>query len=240
MAVALPPGVQLVRAPNPGPMTLEGTNTWVLRERAESSTGSVVVDPGPLLEPHLRTVLHVAGPVAAVVVTHQHPDHAEGAAELARLAGAPLLAHAELADRVPIGSASVLVTPGHTADSICLRWGTAVLTGDTVLGRGSTVIDPRHGGRLGDYLASLERLAGLGDLTVLPGHGPVLPSLAGACRQLLAHRRERLQQVREALQRGAGTAEEVVATVYPGLADDLVAPAVLSTRAAMDLLAQEA
>ncbi|RZS91802.1 glyoxylase-like metal-dependent hydrolase (beta-lactamase superfamily II) [Motilibacter rhizosphaerae] len=234
----LPPGVRLQLAPNPGPMTLEGTCTWLL----DAPGGPVVVDPGPDDEAHLAA-LAAAGP-ALVVLTHRHADHAAGAARLHALTGAPVRAAdpalcrgaTPLVDGEELpGGAAVLAAPGHTSDSVCLVLPGAVLTGDTVLGRGTTVIDAPDG-RLGAYLATLERLAALGERTVLPGHGPVLPSVAAAARRLHEHRLARVAEVRAALDAGARTPEEVVVRVYPGLAPELVRPALLSTAAAVAYL----
>jgi glyoxylase-like metal-dependent hydrolase (beta-lactamase superfamily II) len=205
----------LVRAPNPGPMTLDGTNSYVLR--APGSAGVIVVDPGPSDAGHLRRLAE-AGRVELVLLTHHHPDHSEALAEFANLADAPARAidpafciDAEpLADSERIEAAGlalhVIATPGHTADSVCFvlpddgEHG-SVLTGDTVLGRGTTIIaDPD--GALGPYLHSLGRLRALGAIggvTVLPGHGPVLGDLAAICDAYLAHRTERLDQIRAAL-----------------------------------------
>ncbi|GAA4385253.1 MBL fold metallo-hydrolase [Agromyces bauzanensis] len=210
----------LVRAPNPGPMTLDGTNSYVLR--APGSPGVVVVDPGPSDAAHLRRLAD-AGRVELVLLTHHHVDHSEALAEFAAMADAPARAidpafcigADPLHDSERIEAAGlalhVIATPGHTADSACFvlpddgEHG-AVLTGDTVLGRGTTIIaDPD--GALGPYLHSLGRLralsaVGAGDgVTVLPGHGPVLPDLAEICDAYLAHRTERLQQIRAALDR---------------------------------------
>src|SRR5205823_3341063 len=153
-----------VLAPNPSPMTLEGTNTWVLRE--PGSKACVVVDPGPLDESHLRAVAN-HGPVALIVLTHGHPDHAEGAPRLHELTRAPGTAHrASLcigSDPLPEGRHVAVdgvdwltvVTPGHSSDSVCflLDADRALLTGDTVLGRGTTVV-AHPDGRLVDYLDS--------------------------------------------------------------------------------------
>ncbi|NHC44390.1 MBL fold metallo-hydrolase [Motilibacter sp. K478] len=224
-------------------MTLEGTNTWLLR----AGDGLVVVDPGPADEAHLgRVAAH--GPVLLAVLTHAHADHAEGAARLRELTGCPVTAYAAglcagtgpLADGaalpVPGLPARVLATPGHTEDSVCLLVddpaAPAIVTGDTVLGRGPTVVE----GRLGAYLGSLERLRALGGLPALPGHGPVVPSIADAAGQLLQHRMDRVEQVRAALAAGAATAEDVVQQVYPGLAPGLRRAALHSTRGAMAYL----
>jgi glyoxylase-like metal-dependent hydrolase (beta-lactamase superfamily II)/8-oxo-dGTP pyrophosphatase MutT (NUDIX family) len=210
---------------NPSPMTLDGTNTWLLR--APGSSDVVVIDPGPLDEKHLQMVAEY-GPVAQILVTHRHPDHSEGAARLSELTRAPVraldpslvLGSEGLAEGDVVAAAGlelrVMATPGHTSDSLCFLLDDAVLTGDTVLGRGTTVID-HPDGKLGDYLASLRRLAELPPgLAVLPGHGPELEDAGEAARYYLAHREERLDQVRGALATlGAeASAREIVEHVY--------------------------
>lgn len=206
VADRLPPGIALVRAPNPGPMTLEGTNTWVIQ--VPGAAGCVVVDPGPLDEGHLAAVAR-HGPVAGILVTHGHPDHVDGVSRLSAITGAPVLAEAPGVRRVP--------TPGHTRDSVCFLAefpGTrAVLTGDTILGRGTTVV-AYPDGDLDAYLASLDLLIGLGPIPVLPGHGPALADCAAAARGYLDHRRRRLDEVRAAVAGGARTPREVVEIVY--------------------------
>lgn len=209
--------IQRILAPNPGPMTLEGTNTYVLG-------GQVVVDPGPADVGHLERL--VALNPRLILVTHRHPDHTEGAAELARSTGAVLrgldpdecLGGEPLVDGewIPVDDVElqIVATPGHTADSICIVVpGQAVLTGDTILGRGTTVI-MHPDGAVGPYLASLDRLEALGDVEALPGHGEPLPSVAAIAREYRAHRLDRLDQVRAALGRmGATAADASVAAV---------------------------
>jgi len=224
------PHVTVVRADNPGPMTLDGTRSYVLR--APGSSSCVVVDPGPDDERHLATLAE-AGPVELVLVTHRHADHTAGSARLRELTGAPVRAadpaHCHggepLRDGERIDAAGVRIdvvaTPGHTADSVSFVVTEpgdepVVLTGDTVLGRGTTVI-AEPDGSLREYLASLDALERVGDGRVgLPAHGPALDDLGEAVRAYRAHRLERLAQVRDALAAlGPGAdADAVVAQVY--------------------------
>ena len=231
-------------APNPGPMTLDGTNSWVLRAPGEPSC--LVVDPGPLHEGHLAA-LAAAGPVRTILLTHGHADHSEGAARLAELTGAPVraldpahrLGEEGLAEGDVVAQAGlelrVLATPGHTSDSLSFTLDDAVLTGDTVLGRGTTVV-AHPDGVLADYLRSLERLRELGERTVLPGHGPELAAAGAAAEHYLAHRRTRLEQVRGAVAAGAATPRAVVEAVYADVDRALWPAAELSVRAQLAYL----
>jgi glyoxylase-like metal-dependent hydrolase (beta-lactamase superfamily II) len=244
-----------VLAPNPSPMTLDGTNTWVLHE--PGSDQAIVVDPGPLHEAHLRRVLDVVrergARVSATLLTHGHLDHSEGAARFAALSGSPVraldpalrLGEEGLAegDVVLAGGLTVAVvaTPGHTADSLSflLPADAAVLTGDTVLGRGTTVV-AHPDGRLEDYLGSLERLRSItaSDAvgSILPGHGPALANAAEVLAGYLAHRRHRLEQVRSAVAAGARTPREVVERVYADVDRALWPAAEQSVRAQLEYL----
>jgi glyoxylase-like metal-dependent hydrolase (beta-lactamase superfamily II) len=225
-APELPGWVSLVRAANPGPMTLDGTNSWLL---ATPGGRTVLVDPGPADEAHLATL--AARRPSLILVTHHHPDHVEGLPRLKELLGTPVV---EVWDRVEETRSldgldiSLLATPGHTSDSVCFRVEAAgqrvVLTGDTILGRGTTIVD----GDLGDYLRSLRRLEGLGAVPVLPGHGPALADCAAAARAYREHREARLDQVRDALAGGARTAREIVEIVYAEV-DPAVRPAAEAT-----------
>lgn len=244
-----------VLAPNPGPMTLDGTNTWVLLE--PGSTEAVVVDPGPLDEHHLQAVLdHVAARgarVALTILTHGHHDHAEGAPRFAELTGAPTRAvgrgHDDLGDGDAVTVSGldlrVVATPGHTSDSIsfALPADHALLTGDTVLGRGTTVV-AHPDGELEAYLSSLERIAALtgdGAVTrILPGHGPLVPDAAAMVGFYRTHRAERLDQVRQALADGAAAEEDpvegVLTRVYAEVPQEVWPAARLSIRAQVDYL----
>jgi glyoxylase-like metal-dependent hydrolase (beta-lactamase superfamily II) len=256
----LPAWATLIRADNPSPMTLEGTNTYVL----DTGLGTVVVvDPGPLDEVHLAEVADGRA-VAFALLTHGHPDHAEGAPRFASIAGCDVYARdprervgeqgPELRDGevLDLGALSVAVlgTPGHTSDSVSFlvrpagepdrprQRGGLLLTGDTVLGRGTTVV-AHPDGRLGPYLDSLVRLSQLDPVVLGPGHGPVGPDAPAVARDYLRHRAERLEQVRQALAEGDTTAAEVVARVYAEVDRSLWPAAELSVRAQLDYLAEQ-
>ncbi len=229
-------------------MTLDGTNSWMLR--AAGHAGTVVVDPGPLDEPHLARL--AAHPVELVLITHGHFDHTESIDRFVELTGARVRAKdAEwcrggeplaVGEVISAGGLDlrVVAAPGHTADSVAFAVAgdePGVLTGDTVLGRGTTVVTWPDGD-LGDYLASLARLSALGPVPVLPGHGPALADCAGAADHYLAHRAERLDQVRGALRAGARTPGEVVATVYAEVDRGLWPAAEMSVRAQLAYLAE--
>ncbi|WP_199548633.1 MBL fold metallo-hydrolase [Streptomyces sp. N35] len=244
-----------VLAPNANAMTLDGTNTWLLSE--PDSPLAVVVDPGPLDEGHLRHVIATAEKagkrIALTLLTHGHPDHAEGASRFSDLTGTQVRAldpSLRLGDEglaageaLEVGGLElrVVATPGHTSDSLCfhLPADQAVLTGDTILGRGTTVV-AHPDGRLGDYLDSLRRLRSLtvddGVHTVLPGHGPVLEDAQGAVEFYLAHRAHRLAQVETAVENGHLTSAEVVAAVYADVDRSLWPAAELSVRAQLEYL----
>jgi glyoxylase-like metal-dependent hydrolase (beta-lactamase superfamily II) len=246
------PNVQLVRADNPGIMTLDGTNTWILR--APGSDTAVVVDPGPPGAEHLDEVLALAGDVELVLFTHHHFDHTESidvmvertgcatrAMDAAFCRGADELADGEL---IAAGGVTleVVATPGHTADSMSLLLVEegALLTGDTVLGRGTTVV-AWPDGVLGPYLDSLARIReliaeGLA-VRILPGHGPIIDDPAPVLDYYLEHRAERLEQVRGAVAAGATTPREVVEQVYADVDQSLWPAAELSVRAQLDYLA---
>lgn len=269
------PFARMLRADNPGPMTLDGTRSYVLR--APGSPGCVVVDPGPDLTPHLAALAD-AGPVDLVLVTHRHADHTGGLARFRELTGAPSrgVLPEFCAGRVgdagaPVGPLAdgevlevaglrieVLATPGHTADSVCFVVSApgdpashpAVLTGDTVLGRGTTVL-AEPDGSLRDYLESLDRLEAVGlpgPVPGLPGHGPVVPDLGVAVRAYREHRTERLDQVRSALASlgttlpdGGGPLPDalldaVTGTVYSDVDASVLPAARSSVRAQLDYL----
>jgi glyoxylase-like metal-dependent hydrolase (beta-lactamase superfamily II) len=253
------PGIGRVLAPNPGPMTLDGTNTWIL---GPPGGPSIVIDPGPADEEHLRRVHADAGEVVDVVVTHRHLDHTEGSAVFAALTGSGVRA-ADPAYAIPapgsgepgeclvdgteltVGDLTirVIATPGHTSDSLSLLAtgpdGCRLLTGDTVLGRGTTVIT-HPDGDLGAYLDSLDVLLAVVQdhavTAILPGHGPVVDDPEAVLRQYREHRLRRLDQVRSAWRRGDRTPAEVVARVYADVDRSVWPAAEQSVRAQLDYL----
>ena len=209
-----------VLAPNPGPFTLEGTNTWVV-----GWGPSAVIDPGPQDEGHVRAVARAAGRVEAILITHGHPDHAPGAALLAELTGAKVLAaqpqpgQDRLSDGqvVEVGGAKLraVPTPGHATDHVAFVEETegALFTGDAVLGRGTTVVNPPDGD-LFAYLRSLHRMQQLHPRTIYPGHGPSVFDGKGKLEEYVAHRAMREQQVLDAIAGGQRTIAEMVPVIY--------------------------
>ncbi|WP_254052152.1 MBL fold metallo-hydrolase [Aeromicrobium sp. A1-2] len=238
-------------AANPGVMTLDGTNTWILRE--PGAERSVVVDPGPADEAHLQAVLAAAGTVGLILFTHRHFDHTAALGRFVELTGAPTRsidpeftrAAEPLVDGETIDvdglEMEVLATPGHTTDSVCFRLPAegSLLTGDTILGRGTTVI-AHPDGVLGPYLDSLAHVRELVEeglvVRILPGHGPVVDDPAGVVDFYLEHRAERLDQVRAAVDSGGITPRAVVETVYRDVDETLWPAAELSVAAQLAYL----
>ncbi|MDT0200530.1 MBL fold metallo-hydrolase [Nocardioides sp. AE5] len=255
---------QCVLAPNANMMTLDGTNTWVLRE--PDGDRSIVIDPGPSIASHLDAIEEASGAVAAVLLTHHHHDHSEAAREFAERMGCGVRA---LDPEYRLGSEGlgdgdvvavdglevhVIGTPGHTADSLCFQLPAegAILTGDTVLGRGTTVV-AHPDGELGAYLDSLDRLHRLAEAhevtAIWPGHGPVINDALAALDHYITHRHQRLQQVEAALAtlrerphpEGASADElprQVVEIVYADVDPVLWGAAEMSVRAQLAYLAR--
>ncbi len=224
-------------APNPGPLTLDGTRSYVVGEARVA-----VIDPGPASPAHLAAVVEAVGgrPVEAVLLTHAHPDHAAGAAEVARRLEVPVAASALALERAGLegrvlsdgaevhlapgeGLLVAVATPGHSRDHLAYwkrpeGW---LFTGDLVLGEGSSaVLHPD--GRVGEYLASLRRLEALRPARLFPGHGPPVEAAEAKLREYREHRLERERQVEAAIEAGAASPAEIRERVYgplpPGLA----------------------
>jgi glyoxylase-like metal-dependent hydrolase (beta-lactamase superfamily II) len=223
-----PEGVARVRAPNPSPYTLDGTNTYIV--------GGWVVDPGPAIESHIDAILAAAGTIEGIVATHSHQDHFEAAAPLADRAGNPPVV--QPGDGEQAGPLTAIATPGHSADHVCLVYGDVCFTGDTVLGTGSVFIQPGEGS-LSAYLASLHRLRAM-DLDVLaPGHGPYVYDPAAKLDEYVSHRLERERLLVAALDAGARTEDELLDSAWADAPANLRFPAGLSLRAHVEKLAEE-
>jgi glyoxylase-like metal-dependent hydrolase (beta-lactamase superfamily II) len=220
-----PNGVVRVTAPNPGPLTLDGTNTYVV--------GRWVVDPGPGLAEHLDAVRAAATEgIEGVVLTHGHGDHADGAPELGVDVHRP-------GEGETAGPFRALATPGHSADSVCLIWEERVaFTGDTVLGAGSVFIAPGEGS-LSQYLESLRRLRALSLEVLAPGHGPYVWDPAAKLDEYVAHRLERERRLVEALDAGLRTTDELLDAAWSDAPAELRYFAGLSLESHLEKLAEE-
>lgn len=244
-------GLEVVLADNPGPLTLDGTRTYLVGERRLA-----IVDPGPLHPDHVDEIERaVAGrPVEAVCLTHAHPDHSASALEVAARVGAPIAAAPETLLRLDIEGRGLLDgdsievdsgdthldalhTPGHSGDHLSYLWqpSMALFTGDLVLGEGSSMV-AHPDGSVGAYLASLDRLISINPTLILPGHGEPVRDAVGKLREYHDHRLGRHRQIVEAVTvRGARTVSAIRASVYGELPDDrLKEAAELSIRAHLD------
>jgi glyoxylase-like metal-dependent hydrolase (beta-lactamase superfamily II) len=229
----LPSGVVRVRASNPSPLTLDGTNTYVV--------GGWAVDPGPDDERHLRAVLAAAGGrLEGIALTHSHPDHADGAPALASLAGGVEVARPRGGDE--LGPFSAIATPGHSSDHVSLLFGRVLLAGDMVLGEGSVFVGGEDGS-MAAYLDSLRRLRRLDLDAILPGHGPVVWEPHAKLDAYLEHRLERERLVLDAIAAGARTRDEVLDRAWSDVDLDagpyLRMAAGLTLKAHLDKLASE-
>jgi glyoxylase-like metal-dependent hydrolase (beta-lactamase superfamily II) len=225
--------VALVRADNPGPFTLSGTNTWVV-----GRDPCWVVDPGPAIDAHLAAIeaeVRARGGAGGIVLTHDHADHAEGSPALAERLGARVAATraaraVRISDGDEFGPFQVIATPGHAPDHVALVAGAVCFTGDAILGEGSVFIAPDPGA-LSGYLAALERLQAMELAALCPGHGPVVEDPKAKIGEYLAHRRDRERRVVAALEAGRRSVDELLDEVW----DDT--PAVLRPAAAVTLAA---
>jgi glyoxylase-like metal-dependent hydrolase (beta-lactamase superfamily II) len=216
-----------VLAPNPSVYTLEGTNTWIVGEEP-----SIVIDPGPDDATHLDEVARAAGRVAAVLVTHDHEDHAPGAPAFAELVGAQLYAfrlkgaeHLRDGQRVVMSGDAAIVaeyTPGHSSDHVAFFVPSegALFTGDAVVGRGTSFIDPPDGD-LAQYLRSLQRMRELNPRVIYPGHGPIVLDARAKLDEYISHREDRESQVLDLLAGGPLTTSDLVGTIYVGYPPDV-------------------
>jgi glyoxylase-like metal-dependent hydrolase (beta-lactamase superfamily II) len=226
--------VARVRAPNPGPLTLSGTNTWVV-----GRDPAWVVDPGPAIDAHLAAVaaeVAARGGAGGIALTHDHADHSEGIDALReRLGDVPLGAAATLAEGETFGPFTVLAVPGHADDHLVFVAGRAAFTGDAVLGEGSVFVS----GRLREYLDGLRRLRALGLEILHPGHGDDVTDPAAKLDEYLAHRAERERKLLAALEAGA-TDEDALLDAAWADAPAAVRPfAAITLRAHLEKLREE-
>jgi len=234
--------VHRVVAPNPGPYTGPGTNTWII----EAGPVVVVIDPGPDDDAHLAAIeKRLAGAtIGVVLVTHSHPDHLPLAERLAAPHHAAVRRYPELGDNdvVRVGTLNVtaLYTPGHTADHLCfwLEGDRTVFTGDLVLGRGSSMVTYPEGD-VAAYLRSLDKLAALQPRMLFPGHWDPVEDAIGKIDEYRAHRLEREARVLAEVRRGGGTAMDLTRRVYGDLDDPLMVAAQMTMRAHLKKLVDD-
>ena len=224
-----PEVVRLV-APNPGPMTLEGTNTYVC-----GSDPCVVIDPGDDDPAHLDAIRAAAaerGGIGLVLLTHSHRDHSEGAEEL----GAEVVLPS--ADQVHAGL-RVLATPGHAADHVCFISEDGVcFAGDLVLGFGSTIVPP-GGGSMAAYMGSLRLLQGEAVELIAPGHGPWVTDPAAKLAEYLEHREMRERRLLAALEEGERSRAALLQAVWDDVPLELLPMAAMAMEAHLEKLEEE-
>jgi glyoxylase-like metal-dependent hydrolase (beta-lactamase superfamily II) len=226
--------ISRVVAPNPGPYTGPGTNTWIV----DAGPVVAVIDPGPDDDRHLAALnRRLAGrTVGVVLVTHGHPDHLPLAERFARPHRASVRRYPELGDNdiVRVGSTNIaaIFTPGHSADHLCFWIAEArmLFTGDLVLGQGSSMVTYPEGD-VAAYLRSLDRIAGLEPLILFPGHWDPVDDAMGKIDEYRRHRLEREAQVLAEVRRGRGTAPELTGRVYGQLDEKLMVAAEMTLRA---------
>ena len=235
--------VEQITADNPGPFTLQGTNTWLV-----GRDPCFVVDPGPLMEAHLQRVLSDAadrGGIAGIALTHDHLDHVEAVEELRNRVGGVAVAAAgyeradvRLADGDEFGPLRAIATPGHACDHLAFVAGGACFTGDAVLGAGSVFVWPDPGALRG-YLQALERLRALDLNVICPGHGPIVLDPAAKLDEYVAHRLERERRLVAALDDGLRTADELLDRAWSDAPAALRAAATVTLAAHLDKLDEE-
>ena len=197
-----------VCAPNPGPFTLEGTNSWLIGQY-----DLAVIDPGPNVPSHIRALVALCRQAArvSVVVTHPHADHSGAAEPLIAALGAQtsppevrlVQPRHETRIETDFGELISVATPGHARDHVVVHWPSAesLFSGDLILGRGDTTWVGEYPGSVADYLASLERVRALSVRTIYPGHGPIIDDPDDALTRFASHRRARIEQVRRLRER---------------------------------------
>ncbi len=240
MRIELPErhGAVGVRAANPGLLTLEGTNSWVVGDE-----GAWVIDPGPALTDHLDALereLEQRGGMAGIALTHGHADHSEAVPVLIeRLGEVPVVRSGPGAGGgASQGPLEVLELPGHSADHVAFVGGGVAYTGDAIFAHSSVYVAPGRGS-LSGYLAGLEALAALGPELIAPGHGPLIEDPVPRIRWQIAHRLERERRLIEALDEGSATVPELLAVVWDDVPEQLLPAATVTLAAHLDKLEEE-
>lgn len=252
--IHLAPALRRLTAPNPSPFTFTGTQTYIV-----GVDEIAVIDPGPAIASHIDAICAAIGAarLATILVTHNHRDHSPAAAVLAARTGAPIVGARALAGSGSAADAAfdpdyrpdralddgeavatsewtlrAVATPGHTSNHLCFAWDEerVLFSGDHAMGWSTTVVVPPDGD-MGDYMASLETLAGRADRLYYPGHGDPVERPARLVRSLLGHRRQREGQILRLIGRGTGDEEAMVARMYVGLDPRLIGGARMSVRA---------
>lgn len=231
-----------VRASNPGPFTLTGTNSWIV-----GRDPAWLVDPGPALDEHVEEVLELAkrrGGLAGIALTHDHADHAEATGAVrgefpdAAVAAAGGAIDVALQDGSGFGPLEAVATPGHAPDHLAFVFGTAGLTGDAVLGEGSVFISPSPGS-LASYLRGLRRLQERNLDVLCPGHGPIVRDPAAKLREYRSHRLDRERRLLAALAAGKRGVDELLDEVWDDAPSELRPAAAITLAAHLDKLAEE-
>jgi glyoxylase-like metal-dependent hydrolase (beta-lactamase superfamily II) len=232
--------VRSITAPNPGAFTLDGTRSYLIDDFA-------VLDPGPAVDTHIDAIRDALPQLRTIFITHRHADHAPAAVPLKRATGAKIVApegvltetDITVHDYDVVDGLTVIATPGHTSEHVCyMTPDRHLFTGDTILGAGTTAIFPPDG-NMAEYIRSLRKLRDLGPRRIYPAHGPTRDDAVALIDEYIAHRLEREQQIIAAMARGARTARELRAVVYPDLDSRLHGAAEIQIEAHLIKLLEE-
>ena len=236
-----------IRADNPGPLTLEGTNTWVV------GSGEVwVVDPGPDLADHIDAVaaeVQSRGSLAGVALTHSHGDHSDAVGGLLeQLGNVPVVAmHADHRSGVGAdeffggaahGPLEILELPGHSSDHVAFLYRDIAFTGDALFANSSVFVSP-GAGSLAGYLSGLQELANRSPVLLAPGHGPLIDDPSERLASQIAHRLDRERRLIEAIASGLREQEELLDVVWSEVPEQLRLAAAVTLYAHLGKLSED-